>query len=64
LLDQSFALLNGGAQGIFPKGQDVEAELTEASKYWNIDTTLAPSRTDSKGRIVIVRALRRRITQE
>ncbi len=64
LLDQSFALLNGGAQGIFPKGQDVEAELTEASKYWNMDATLVPSRTDSKGRIVIVRALQRRIAQD
>jgi 16S rRNA (guanine527-N7)-methyltransferase len=48
------------APGIFPKGQDVGAELTEAAKYWSIDYTLAPSRTDPKGRIVIVRALARR----
>jgi 16S rRNA (guanine527-N7)-methyltransferase len=60
LLDQSVSLLEGGAVGLFPKGQDVEAELTEASKYWNIDAQLVPSRTDPKGRIVVVRALERR----
>jgi 16S rRNA (guanine527-N7)-methyltransferase len=59
LADQSFDLLKAGAMGIFPKGQDVEAELTESSKYWTMNATLVPSRTDSKGRIVIVRALQR-----
>jgi 16S rRNA (guanine527-N7)-methyltransferase len=63
LLDQSFRLLESGGQGIFPKGQDVEAELTEAAKYWNMQASLAPSRTDSNGRIVIVRALRPRIAE-
>jgi 16S rRNA (guanine527-N7)-methyltransferase len=61
LLDQSFPLLQRGARGIFPKGQDVEAELTEASKYWNIDATLEPSRTDSHGRIVVVHGLQRKV---
>ena len=56
LLDQSVSLLKTGAIGLFPKGQDVEAELTEATKYWNIKVNLVPSRTDSKGRIVVVRA--------
>jgi 16S rRNA (guanine527-N7)-methyltransferase len=60
LLTLSFSLLAAGSLGLFPKGQDVEAELTEASKYWNINHTLVPSRTDRKGRIVIVRALDRR----
>jgi 16S rRNA (guanine527-N7)-methyltransferase len=60
LLDQSVGLLRGGTVGIFPKGQDVEAELTEASKYWNITATLVPSLTDSRARIVVVRALERR----
>jgi 16S rRNA (guanine527-N7)-methyltransferase len=59
LLDQSVGLLDRGAHGIFPKGQDVEVELTEAAKYWNMDATLVPSRTDSKGRIVVVRRLRK-----
>jgi len=60
LLDQSVSLLTKGAVGLFPKGQDVEAELTEATKYWNIKVNLAPSRTDSRGRVVVVQALERR----
>lgn len=60
LLDQSVTLLKTGAVGLFPKGQDVDAELTEATKYWNIKVNLASSRTDSKGRIVVVRGLERR----
>jgi 16S rRNA (guanine527-N7)-methyltransferase len=60
LLDQSFSLLSRGAVGLFPKGQDVESELTEAAKYWNIESSLVPSRTDPKARIVVLRALERR----
>src|SRR5262245_19390721 len=60
LLGQCFPLLAAGAQGVFPKGQDVDAELTEAAEYWNINHTLAPSRIDPNGRIVIVHALERR----
>jgi 16S rRNA (guanine527-N7)-methyltransferase len=60
LLDQSVSLLKTGTLGLFPKGQDVDAELTEATKYWNIKVNLAPSRTDSKGRVVVVHALERR----
>jgi len=64
LLDNSFSILSRGALGLFPKGQDVAAELTQASKYWNIDYTLAPSRTDSLARIVVVRGLERRQAPE
>jgi len=60
LLDQSLALWTEGAIAIFPKGQNVEAELTEATKYWNIEMALVPSRTDAKGRIVVIRVLQRR----
>ena len=64
LLSHSFHFLSRGALGLFPKGQDVDAELTHASKYWNIDYTLVPSRTDSLARIVVVRGLeRRQVTQ-
>jgi 16S rRNA (guanine527-N7)-methyltransferase len=59
LLDQSFTLLKGRTLGLFPKGQDVEAELTEASKYWNVNYKLAQSRTDSRGRIVVIRGVNR-----
>jgi 16S rRNA (guanine527-N7)-methyltransferase len=43
-----------GAQAFFPKGQDVGAELTEASKYWNIEAVLVTSKTDPRARIVKV----------
>jgi 16S rRNA (guanine527-N7)-methyltransferase len=49
-----------GAQALFPKGQDVEAELTTASKYWKIEARLAPSLTDARSRIVVVEAAERR----
>ena len=57
LLGQCRPLLKLGALGLFPKGQDVEAELTEASKCWKMTADLVPSRTDPKARIVMIRAL-------
>jgi 16S rRNA (guanine527-N7)-methyltransferase len=47
-------LLTSGAVGLFPKGQDVGDELTEASKYWRIEASTVASKTDPKARIVIV----------
>jgi 16S rRNA (guanine527-N7)-methyltransferase len=55
LLTLTYPLLQTGAIGLFPKGQDVGLELTEASKCWTIQASLTPSRTDSHGRIVCVR---------
>jgi 16S rRNA (guanine527-N7)-methyltransferase len=52
VLEYANPLLTRGAIGLFAKGQDVEAELTEAAKYWNIAAELIPSRTDPRGRIV------------
>jgi 16S rRNA (guanine527-N7)-methyltransferase len=60
LINISFPLLFRGAVGLFPKGQDVAVELTEAAKYWNVNYNLVPSRTDSLARIVVVRGLDRR----
>lgn len=59
LLDLAAPLLLAGAQAVFPKGQDVEVELTDASKYWNIQASLLPSLTDSQARIVHVRSAAR-----
>ncbi len=53
-------LLKSGAKALLSKGQDVEAELTEAAKYWKIEAGLVASRTNPAGRIVVVRALKRR----
>jgi 16S rRNA (guanine527-N7)-methyltransferase len=58
LLALANPLLKTGALGLFPKGQDVESELTEAAKCWRLQATLASSRTDSKARIVVVRGLK------
>jgi 16S rRNA (guanine527-N7)-methyltransferase len=61
LLAEAFPLLTkSGAQGLFPKGQDAELELRETGKSWMMDATLVPSRTDPKGRIVVVRELQPR----
>jgi len=57
LLTATYPLLKRGAVGLFPKGQGVDAELTEAAKCWNTQATLAVSRTDPKARIVVVRGL-------
>ena len=57
LLTAAYPLLIRGAVGLFPKGQAVEAELTEAAKCWKIQATLAVSRTDPRGRVIVVRGL-------
>jgi 16S rRNA (guanine527-N7)-methyltransferase len=59
LCGYAFPLIARGAVGLFPKGQDVEAELTEAAKYWSMQPELVPSRTGD-GVIVLVRRLERR----
>ena len=57
LCDQAFPLIERGAIGLFAKGLDVEAELTEASKYWKIEMQTVPSKTSRDGCIVVVRHL-------
>jgi 16S rRNA (guanine527-N7)-methyltransferase len=58
LCDQASSLIQRGAIGLFPKGLDVAAELTEAAKYWNIDATTVASKTSPEGCIVIIRGLK------
>jgi 16S rRNA (guanine527-N7)-methyltransferase len=57
----SFAepLVRNGATALFMKGQDVEAELTEASTSWKLEPQLHPSRTGD-GWIVELRRIDRR----
>jgi 16S rRNA (guanine527-N7)-methyltransferase len=57
LLAEAYPLLKRGARGLFPKGQDVGTELTEAAKCWNIRSTLAQSLTDPRSQIVIVESI-------
>ena len=60
LLDMAYPLLKTDGRGLFPKGQDVESELTQAAKCWKFNHHLTPSRTDPKARIVTVSKLERR----
>src|SRR5205823_6409173 len=58
LLSIAYPLLKRGALGVFLKGQGVERELTEAAKCWNIQASLAPSRTEPKSQVVVIRSAR------
>ena len=59
LCDQAFPLIVKGAVGLFPKGQDVASQLTEAAKYWRLESALVPSVTNPASAIVVVRGLKR-----
>jgi 16S rRNA (guanine527-N7)-methyltransferase len=61
LLALTETLLTTGTLGLFPKGQDVGDELTEASKYWRIQASTVASRTDPKARIVVVTQVSRAV---
>ncbi len=54
LLGMQANLTENPCIGLFPKGQDVDVELTEAAKYWNIEAEIHSSVTDPAGRIVEV----------
>jgi 16S rRNA (guanine527-N7)-methyltransferase len=54
-------LVRQGAKALLLKGQDVEAELTEATKYWNIKPHLHSSRTGGDGWIVELDQIERRL---
>ena len=60
LLGLAEPLVNRGAKALFLKGQDVEAELTEATKYWKIEPHLHSSRTGGQGWIVELDKIGRR----
>lgn len=62
LLKETYPLLKTGAKGLFLKGQDVDAELTEASKCWTIQADLVPSCTDPRSRIVVVNHVKSRLS--
>jgi 16S rRNA (guanine527-N7)-methyltransferase len=53
-------MMRKGGKALFLKGQDVEAELTEATKYWNIKPQLHSSRTGGHGWIVELEHIERR----
>ena len=58
LCDQAFPLISRGAVGLFLKGQDVDAELTDAAKYWRLEASKVPSKTSPESSIVVIRSLK------
>jgi 16S rRNA (guanine527-N7)-methyltransferase len=54
LLDYAEPFLSRGAIGLFHKGQDVDAELTQATKYWKMKVSKHASLCDSRGVILEV----------
>lgn len=60
LLGFAEPLVKNGAKAVFLKGQDVEFELTQATKYWTIEPQLYPSRTAGQGWLVEVGSIERR----
>jgi 16S rRNA (guanine527-N7)-methyltransferase len=59
LVGSAEPLVGKGAKALFLKGQDVEAELTEATKYWKLMSRLHPSLT-GQGWIVELDRIERR----
>lgn len=54
LIAFSASLLKGGAEGLFLKGQDYSAELTDLGRDDRFDINVIPSVTDPRSRIVRV----------
>ena len=59
LLGYAQPYLKRGATALFLKGQDVAAEMEEATKSWSFEADVLPSYSDARGRIVRVRKLNR-----
>ena len=59
LLGYAEPYLKRGAQGLFLKGQDLDAELTEAAKTWKFQAWTTPSLSSPQGRILSVKGLAR-----
>jgi 16S rRNA (guanine527-N7)-methyltransferase len=60
LLALAEPLLTTGAEGFFPKGETLRSELQRASEIFAFDSRAVPSQSDEKGRILVIRDLRRR----
>ncbi|MCR5873892.1 16S rRNA (guanine(527)-N(7))-methyltransferase RsmG [Phenylobacterium sp. J426] len=59
LLGYARPYLKAGATGLFLKGQDVAAEMSEAARSWEFEADVIPSKSDERGRIVRVKSLGR-----
>ena len=57
LLGYAQPYLAKGATGLFLKGQDVAAEMEQATRYWDFDADTLHSQSDPRGHIVRLRRL-------
>ena len=55
LLEYAEPFISQGAIGLFHKGQDVDAELTQATKCWRMEAMKHASQCDSRGVILEIR---------
>ena len=60
LLELTEPFFRAGATAAFLKSQDIEDELTEAAKSWNVNYQLRNSLTDPRGRILLIAKAERR----
>lgn len=59
LLDLTLPFVGPGSIALFPKGQDVASELTEAAKYWRMNAETSPSLSDRHNVILKITELSR-----
>ncbi|HFD16514.1 MAG TPA: 16S rRNA (guanine(527)-N(7))-methyltransferase RsmG [Rhodospirillales bacterium] len=59
LLELAAPFLGSATLGLFPKGGNFEAELTEARRHWRMRTQIEPSLSSPEGRILVLREVRR-----
>jgi 16S rRNA (guanine527-N7)-methyltransferase len=59
LLGHAHRFATPGTRCLFPKGRQVEAELTDAGASWTMEVERQPSLSDVDGRILIITELRR-----
>ena len=60
LLDFAFLHLDNAGFSLFLKGRSAEAELNEAQKKWKMRAARIPSKSDPRGVVLKVSAIRRR----
>ncbi len=59
LLDLAAPFLGPGTVGLFPKGRNLEAELTAARRHWRMTAEIEPSLSSPEGRILVLREVAR-----
>jgi 16S rRNA (guanine527-N7)-methyltransferase len=59
LMDLSVPFVENSGEMLFLKGLDVDSELTQTTKYWNIGYQKNPSRTNANGCILSIKEFHR-----